>query len=106
MAVVVFVILNPEMVQLALFIDAIGLEMFLLLFEMQLLILLVAIRDKLFNPIYIWLRFFGNKRCFIDTWISIGNNPKALILALPSQAAVMHALVLSALTGAVCNMLL
>ncbi|MCU7941511.1 MAG: hypothetical protein KZQ87_02430 [Candidatus Thiodiazotropha sp. (ex Cardiolucina cf. quadrata)] len=40
--VVVFIIFNPEMIELALFIDAIGLELFLMLFEMQMLVFSTA----------------------------------------------------------------
>ncbi|MES9975200.1 hypothetical protein [Candidatus Thiodiazotropha sp. LNASS1] len=101
--VVVFIIFNPEMIELALFIDAIGLELFLMLFEIQLAAIISTTLNKRTKPIFAYLN-----RCSASclpglSWENIKQNPGLLIHAAPGPAAFMHMLVFSAATGVVLN---
>ena len=81
--VVILIILNPEMIELALFIDAIGLEMFFMLLEVQTLMLLNSfINFKKINNSLKQIKYF-----FL---------PANIILIMPSAATLMIMLVLSA----------
>lgn len=81
--VIIFIVLNPEMIELALFIDAIGLEMFLMLLEIQALTILSAY----FNIKKIKNTFNQIKYLFL---------PANIILIMPTAATLMVMLVLSA----------
>jgi hypothetical protein len=99
--VVLLIVLNPEAAELALFIDAIGLEMFLMLLEVQLITIFgMVFRDKIKPLIVSTHRHFS--RCFsMYSWCSTLQNPKSLLLASPSPAALMQLLVLWAAMGVV-----
>lgn len=100
--VVILIMLNPELIQLALFIDAVGLELFLMLFELQLIILFSAIIN---NRFIIPLKDI--KHCTINristTWRQVIHGPGYLILSAPSQATIMHFLVFSAMLNIYLN---
>jgi hypothetical protein len=94
--VVALIVLNPEIAELALFIDAIGLEMFLVLLEVQLVtIFSVLFRNKIKSFIVLV------RRCFLPclslfSWRGTLQNPESLLLVSPSPAVIMQLLVLMA----------
>jgi hypothetical protein len=79
-------ILNPEFVALALFVDAVGLDLFLLLFEVQIVAVIGYYFHAWFKPV---LRSFY--KCllkfdpyfFIPTKDSVGKSPIILCHAVP-----------------------
>ncbi len=81
--VVVVILFNPEMANLALFVDAVGLEMFLLLLQIQALVMLGLFLNTKIRPVFIYIK----------------NEPGRLMLLVPSQATLMHSLVFSAAIG-------
>ncbi len=101
--VVVLIILNPEMAELALFIDAIGLEMFFMLLEVQVIAIAGAFLQTRIKPIFIhakqvYLKFFNT---------TVWNNAKAgiegMIFTVSGPAILMNLLVVSAAIGIVVN---
>ena len=97
--VVALSILNPEMVQLALFVDAVGLEVLLMLIEVQVLAVLGIFFSKNAKPVLAYLRIFCSRCIRIFTWHSIAQQPERFILVVPSQASLMHMLVFIAAIG-------
>jgi hypothetical protein len=95
--VVVLIILNPELAEMALFIDAVGLEMFLFLVEVQVVAILGAFLNTRIRPVYIYIKnmFLGCHA--IHLWKIIRSEPASLMLAVPSPAFFMHILVISIL---------
>jgi hypothetical protein len=83
--VVILILLNPEAAGLALVVNAIGLDMFLILLGTQVL----AVSNIL--PRYRFRSFFSRVGHFCM-------NPGALVLAVPGQATLMHLLVFTAAT--------
>ncbi len=55
--VVILIIFNPEMSELAIFVDAVGLEVFLMLLEIQLLAILSVFFNCKIVPIYTYLKY-------------------------------------------------
>lgn len=101
--VVLFIILNPEMAELALFIDAIGLEMFLMLVEVQIVAIFgVFFRTKI-KPVYIYIKGLCFRIIPINYLRNIKENPDAFMLAVPSPAMLMNTLVVSTLICGLCN---
>ena len=101
--VVVFILLNPEMAELAIFIDAVGLEMFILFLEVQVLSILGTL---LYTPIKSFLMRVKQLRVSYfqwATWKSIKETPECLILATQSQALLMVILVFSAAISIAVN---
>lgn len=92
---VLFLLLNPETIQLAVFIDAIGIEMLFWLLEVQILALGIAAYSQYLAPLLHWF-----KRClfpvFTPNYPSLREYPGSLALILPGAASLMHGLVLSA----------
>ncbi|MCU7920830.1 MAG: hypothetical protein KZQ95_21105 [Candidatus Thiodiazotropha sp. (ex Epidulcina cf. delphinae)] len=97
--VVLLVILNPEMAELALFIDAIGLEMFLMLLEVQIVAIFSVFFSSKIKPAYIYVKNFCLRFLTIVSWKNIKENPDSLMLAVPSPVMLMNALVVSTLMG-------
>lgn len=93
--VVLFFILNPEFAQLGLFIDAIGLEMFLMLLEVQFLALLGVFFNTKIKPIFSYIKKSYSQHFMIFSLSDIKEKPESLMLAVPSSATLMHVLVLS-----------
>ena len=93
---VVLIILNPEMVNLALFIDAVGLEMFLMLLEVQVLAILGAFLTTKIKPILAYIKNFQVYHFLGFSWRKIRKEPESLMFVAPSQATLMHFLVFSA----------
>lgn len=90
--VVVLIMLNPEIAQLALFIDAIGLEIFMLLIETQVIALFFALLSS-----KLMLMFPSTRRVMIFHLI------RHHLETVASPAMIMHLLVLSAAIGLVYN---
>jgi hypothetical protein len=100
-AVVVLIILNPEMIELALFIDAIGLEMFLMLFEVQVLMIMGALLNNNIKPAISSLKHFIKKHLLFDYTRKFKAGTESLIMSTPSEAALMHLLVVSVIISGV-----
>jgi len=96
--VVVLIALNPELAELALFIDAVGLEIFLLLFEIQLFAIISLVFNSWIKPISKTIKSSGTKYIplFSCTYV---NKPECLLLIVPGPTLLMHMLVFSALLG-------
>ena len=101
--VVALIILNPEMIELALFIDAIGLEMFLMLLEIQIMAILGALLNNKIKPALTNLKYFIENHVLGIPLKRIIEKPGCLVFAVPSQATLMHMLVFSAAVGVVFN---
>ncbi|MCU7844865.1 MAG: hypothetical protein KZQ93_13610 [Candidatus Thiodiazotropha sp. (ex Monitilora ramsayi)] len=103
MLVVILIVLNPEMAELALFIDAVGLEIFLMLVEIQVIVffsLLYHNRIKLF--LIVLQRIWKNHNPDLS-WNNLMAGPERLIIAGQSQAILMYMLVSSAAIGIALN---
>jgi len=100
---VVAILLNPELMELAFFIDAIGLELFLILLELQVLALLSVFYNSRIRPLLKWI-----KSCYTGvfphfTLNSIINNPAKLVYTAQGPAILMILLVFYAMTGSGFN---
>ncbi|MCU7797604.1 MAG: hypothetical protein KZQ73_07585 [Candidatus Thiodiazotropha sp. (ex Semelilucina semeliformis)] len=104
--VVVLIILNPEMLELALFIDAVGLEIFLMLLEIQVVLLVSMLFNTRIRPIIIALQRIWSRHFQRFSWNIVTSKPRYLLLAGQSQAILMHILVVSAAIGVVLNPLI
>lgn len=94
--VVVLVLLNPEMIELALFIDAVGLEVFLMLFEIQLLAIMSAIFSNSVKPVVSGVRHLLKVAMLSSSVRKIREGTECLVVSVPIEAALMHLLVISA----------
>lgn len=101
--VVVLIIFNPEMVQFALFIDAVGLEMFLMLLEIQVLAILGAFFHTRIKPMFTYVKYFYTRHILAFSCKHIKEEPESLMLGVPSPAALMYMLVFSAAIGIALN---
>ncbi len=101
--VVVLIILNPEMAELALFIDAIGLEMFLMLLEAQVLAIIGVFINENIKPAYAFMKHLCLKYRPIISWNFIKEESKGLILVVPGPVILMNILVVLVTIGIVLN---
>lgn len=101
--VVVLIVFNPEMVELALFIDAVGLEIFLMLLEIQVLAILGAFFNTRIKPIFTYVKHLYTRNILTFSWNNIMEKPETLILVVPSTVTLMHILVFSAAIGIALN---
>lgn len=101
--VVLLIILNPEMAELALFIDAIGLEMFLMLLKVQVITILSGLFNSKIKPGCIYVKHLCLSHLPIDLWKNIIEKPENLWLAVPSPAMLMNTLVITAAIGIALN---
>ena len=101
--IVVLIILNPEMAQLAFFIDAVGLEVFLMLLEIQFLALLGMFFNTRIKPIFSSIVNLYSRYFLIFSWENIKEEPENVLLAVPSPATLMHMLVFLAAVGIILN---
>lgn len=102
--VVALIILNPEMAQFALFIDIVGLDVFLLLLEAQVLVVLGGIIGMRGRHIYSYLMHLCGRYLLLFSWQGIGKKAENVSLVIPGQAAFMHLLVFSAALGIALDM--
>jgi hypothetical protein len=103
--VVGLIILNPELVELALFIDVIGLEVFLMLLEIQVAAILGVLFNTRIKSILAYIKRILSKQVQGISWKDILENPKCLLLVVPDETALMHTLVFSAILAVVLNAL-
>lgn len=101
--VVLIIILNPETIQLGLFIDTVGLDIFLLLLEVQALVIISTIFGASIKRIIALTRHFCADRLFLPCWNTPGRNSQSLFFVLPGAATLMHFVVLSAAVGMVIS---
>jgi len=94
--VVVLIVLNPEMLQLGLFIDGVGLEIFLMLLDVQVVTILATFLARNIEPLTIYIKYFCLYIFQALSWPSIKEEQKRLISVTPGPASLMHLLVLSA----------
>lgn len=99
--VVVLIIINPEMIELALLIDAVGLEMFLMLLEVQALTIIAVLLNGKIEPVISSLKRFVEKHFLFDYMKMIKEGAEGLVLPSTIEAAFMHLLVFSSLLGGV-----
>ena len=97
------IILNPEMAQLALYIDVVGLEIFLMLLEVQLLALLGMFFNTKIKPIFSYIINLYSKYGLSFSWKTIKEKPENLMLVVPSTTSLMHMLVFLAAVGIILN---
>ena len=86
-----FIILNPEMFELALFINTVGLDLFLLLLEIQLL----AITGTLLTPVFMRIRLLLKRYIYILPSKIIMDRFSRLKFNTQGPATIMHILVLT-----------
>ncbi|MEW8030018.1 MAG: hypothetical protein AB2792_15470 [Candidatus Thiodiazotropha sp.] len=100
---VVLIVLNPEMIELALFVDAIGLELFLMLLEIQVAAIISALLRTRIKPVFAYIK----RICAIClpkiSWKNINEEPGLLVYTAQSPAILMHMLVFSAATSVALN---
>lgn len=101
--VVMVVALNPEMIELALFIDAVGLEIFILLLEVQLIVALGLLANSKVVVAVLKLWRSMAKYSPIHAWKGIRGRPECLQLFVPGVVGLMHLLVISAAVVACIN---
>lgn len=93
--VVAIIIINPEVAGLALFIDAVGLEMFFMLLEVQILVVFGMFHAKL-SMYFLYVKDLFSYLFSKKMWLNIKKKPENLQLLVPSQATMMSLLVCSA----------
>jgi len=101
--VVVLILLNPETVHFAIFLDAVGLDIFLMLIEVQILAVIGAVLSYYFKPVQAYLKLICLHRAQTFSLSNFRELPRTLALVTPSQATIMHMLVFSAAIGIALN---
>jgi hypothetical protein len=97
--VVALIIPNPEAINLALLIDSIGLEIFLIMIEIQMISVIgILLRNRIMPTLYYLWRLVENL-IYVTSWKQIKEEPAYLIYVAPSQAILMHTLVILAVVG-------
>jgi hypothetical protein len=97
--VVVLIILNPEMAELAIFIDAIGLEMFLLLLEVQLIAVLSFLFNSRIRSSFTCVKGLCLRLLAFSSPRRIKQDSEGLLLATGSPAILMNTLAISYAIG-------
>ncbi|WP_455205858.1 hypothetical protein [Kaarinaea lacus] len=85
-------LLNPETVQLAVFIDAIGIELFILLMEVQIVALTIPLYQHAIKPAIFFFLGFSANPFYLPTMQELKTNPELLGFAVPPGAILMFAL--------------
>ncbi|MET0067084.1 MAG: hypothetical protein ABW076_12135 [Candidatus Thiodiazotropha sp.] len=98
-AVVILILVNPETIELAVFIDAIGLELFLILIEVQVVTMLGAFLSNRFKPAVYGVVHFIRGTILPGSLKKIREGAECLIVSGSTEAALMHLLVVSAVFG-------
>ena len=81
-SIVLFLFLNPELIELAIFIDMVGIEMYLFLLEAQVLAIYAVFLNKLL-PL----------KLVSYSWNRLKFDSSKLLFIVPSQATLMHSIV-------------
>lgn len=97
--VVVLIVLNPEMIELAIFIDAVGLELFLMLFEVQVLAIMGAFLSNRVKPVVSGIMHILRGASLPRSLKKIKEGAGCLIVSVSIESALMHLLVISAVFG-------
>jgi hypothetical protein len=101
--VVLFLVLNPETIELAIFINTIGLELFLMLLEAQVLVFLAGVYGKNIKRSFIYLiNICTNiiRPCFCKNNKKVSLN---ILYIIPSSSTLMNLLVFSAILSFAIN---
>ena len=97
--VVLLLLLNPEAIGMAFFIDAVGLEVFLLLLEMQLLLILGSLFTNRLKPLF----DYSKKACLallpLASFKVVSSDPGKLLLIVPGPSMLMNIFVVLSLAG-------
>lgn len=99
--VVVLVLLNPEMAELALFVDAVGLDLFLMLLEIQVVVISGLFFKTKIKPACIQVRQMSSRLLASRAWRAAKDRPSHLGLSVSGPAALMNVLVVSFSIGTV-----
>jgi len=102
-AIVILIMLNPEFAELALFIDAIGLEMFFMLIEVQFIAITGALLNTKIKPIYNYLAALYLRNYPAGSWSLIKSEPALIFLSTPGPVFVMNLLVISVICATILN---
>jgi hypothetical protein len=97
--VVFFVILNPEMIDLAIFLNAVGLESFLMLIEIQVISVLVALYNQRLKLLVISVKQLISIASPVTALRRFIQTPGIFTYAAPTQATFMHLLVMLAISS-------
>lgn len=87
------------MVEVALFIDAIGLDVFLMLLEVQVLAMLGAFLSNGIKPVISRMKHLFAGALHAGTVKKMKAGADYLVVSMPIEAALMHLLVISAIVG-------
>jgi len=97
--IVIFLILNPEMVEFSIFINAVGIDIFIMLLQIQFIVISGAFFDKKIRPLWYYCKNQFTNIYYSCSLKRIKNEPRILLLIIPSQASLMYVLVFSAMLG-------
>lgn len=103
--VVVVLLLNVETIELALFINAIGVDVFLLLVEVQLIALLVASYHWTIKPVVNFFLGFSTHPFIFPTWSTVKSYPGAIAFVFPPGAVVMFLLFCGSILWVICRLI-
>jgi len=98
---IVFLMLNPETIHIALLIDGAGLEVIIILLQIQLASIVLFIRKNYIRPGVKFLAGFRAHSFFLHPWRDIFDKPTLIGFALPSAATGMYLLVVSVMLSCI-----
>lgn len=99
--VVIILITNPETMELAIFIDAVGLEAYLILIELHLIAIFSAFTNTKIRPVFAYIKRALHKLFESDLRNTIISDWGKLMIITPGPAALMNILVLAAIANVV-----
>jgi len=102
--VVIFILLNPETTHFALFLDAVCLDVFIMLLEVQILAVIGAVFSNYIKPFQACLKLIYLRHAQAFSWVNLTKLPRTPALVAPSQSTVMYMLVFSAAIDILLNM--
>lgn len=103
--IVIVLLLNIETMELALFINAIGIDVFLLLVEMQVAALLAASYHWTLKPVVNFFLGFSAHPFIFPTWSSVKDYPGAFAFVFPPGAVMMFLLISGSIIWMICRLL-
>lgn len=95
---VALIALNPEMIELALFIDAIGLDLFFMLIEIQAISIFTLLLNDKIKPTLTNISNYIKRHPLAKSTQSVKANVGHLILSTPATTWLMQLLVFSSIT--------
>lgn len=84
--IVVVFALNPETLELALFINAVGFDMYVLLLEIQILAAVGLLLQFYLTPVFRFFLGFSMHTFIIPSWGQIKHDPASIAFAFPPGA--------------------